>query len=70
MDAAEEGLRRAGVKQAWLSTGPEPALRASGFYRHLGWADKGYLKDGQLRFTKTLQDTEQSAPADPPIAPL
>lgn len=22
MDAAEEGLRRAGVKQAWLSTGP------------------------------------------------
>ena len=58
MDAAEEGLRRAGVKQAWLSTGPEQEFRAIGFYRHLGWADNGYLEDGQIRFTKTLQNAE------------
>lgn len=68
MDAAEEGLRRAGVKQAWLSTGPEHDLRAIGFYRHLGWTDDGYLDDGQIRFTKTLQNAEPSAPADLPAA--
>ena len=54
MDAAEEGLRKAGVKQAWLSTGPGQDLRAIGFYRYLGWADNGYLEDGQIRFAKTL----------------
>lgn len=36
MDAAEEGLRRAGLKQAWLSTGPEQDLCAFGLYRYLG----------------------------------
>jgi len=56
MAAMEEGLRSAGVKQAWLSTGSEQGLRASGFYRHLGWIDAGYLEDGQIRFTKALQD--------------
>lgn len=54
MDAAEEGLRRAGVKSAWLSTGSEKDLRASGFYRHLGWSDDGFLDDGQIRFVKSL----------------
>lgn len=64
MDAAEEGLRRADVKQAWLSTGPEQDLRAAGFYRHLGWVDCGYLADGQIRFRKNLQDSERSDSAD------
>lgn len=54
MKAAEEGLRRAGVKEAWLSTGEEERFRAPGFYRYLGWVDSGYLDDGQIRFTKRL----------------
>lgn len=54
MNAAEEGLRRAGVKSAWLSTGSEEDLRASGFYRHLGWTEDGFLDDGQIRFVKSL----------------
>lgn len=54
MKAAEDGLQRAGVTQAWLSTGPGEHLRAVGFYRHLGWTHDGYLDDGQLRFTKTI----------------
>lgn len=56
MAALEAGLRSAGVKRAWLSTGSEQAFRAIGFYRHLGWTDAGYLEDGQIRFTKVLQD--------------
>ena len=56
MTAGEEGLGSTGVKQAWLSTGSEKGLRASGFYRHLGWIDAGYLEDGQIRFTKALRD--------------
>jgi ribosomal protein S18 acetylase RimI-like enzyme len=55
MTAAESGMRRAGVAQAWLSTGSEPGLRAAGFYRHLGWLENGRLDDGQLRFVKSLR---------------
>ncbi|MBD3897205.1 GNAT family N-acetyltransferase [Halomonas sp. ML-15] len=54
MAAAEEGLHRAGVKEAWLSTGEVERFRAPGFYRHLGWVDSGHLEDGQIRFTKVL----------------
>ena len=54
MDAAEGGLRKAGVKAAWLSTGSEPQLRAVGFYQKLGWKEDGFLDDGQLRFAKQL----------------
>ncbi|MEO0948539.1 MAG: GNAT family N-acetyltransferase [Cyanobacteria bacterium J06641_5] len=57
MEAAEMGLRRAGVRQAWLSTGPEPGLRARGFYRHLGWLEDGHLEDGQIRFIKPLKNS-------------
>jgi GNAT superfamily N-acetyltransferase len=60
MNAAEDGLRRAGVTQAWLSTGAEPGLRAAGFYRHLGWREHGHLDDGQLRFVKSLDATNAS----------
>jgi ribosomal protein S18 acetylase RimI-like enzyme len=54
MQAAEGGLRQAGVQQAWLSTGSEPHLQAIGFYQHLGWIEDGYLEDGQIRFIKNL----------------
>ena len=54
MDAAEAGLRKKGVRNAWLSTGQETGLRAAGFYLHLGWHKDGYLDDGQIIFKKTL----------------
>jgi ribosomal protein S18 acetylase RimI-like enzyme len=60
MNAAEEGLRSADVKKAWLSTGPGEDLRAVGFYRRLGWVHGGYLEDGQIKFTKNLQEAEQT----------
>lgn len=58
MKAVEEGLRAAGVTQVWLSTGSAQSLRAIGFYRHLGWTDRGHLEDGQIKFIKQLQDSE------------
>ncbi len=54
MNAAEGGLRRAGVSEAWLSTGADPDLRAIGFYRYLGWRESGFLDDGQIIFKKKL----------------
>ena len=54
MQAAEQGLARAGVREAWLSTGPGSALRAVGFYAHLGWFEDGCLDDGQIIFRKRL----------------
>ncbi len=64
MNTAEEGLRRGGVKEAWLSTGPGPELRAVGFYLHLGWYQDGHLDDGQIIFRKTLIGAKQNASAD------
>ena len=58
MHSVEEGMHTAGVKKAWLSTGPESELRAVGFYSHLGWYKDGYLEDGQVVFRKTLIDSE------------
>ena len=54
MNGLEDGLRRAGLKEAWLLTGADQKLRAVGFYRHLGWREGGFLDDGQIRFVKSL----------------
>jgi len=34
-------LRAAGWDRLWLAASPDPAIRAHGFYRHLGWVDSG-----------------------------
>lgn len=54
MNAAEDGLRNAGVIDVWLTTGADLALRANGFYRHLGWREAGLLEDGQIIYRKNL----------------
>ena len=36
-----EWLFTAGHARAWLCSNPDPALRAHGFYRHLGWRATG-----------------------------
>lgn len=59
MEATEKELSRNGVEVAWLSTGADEALRAVGFYRALGWLEKGKLEDGQIRFEKSLKIAEQ-----------
>ena len=61
METAEQGLRKNGVQEAWLSTGPEPELRAPGFYTRLGWYKDGFLDDGQIIFKKKLTGKGQGA---------
>lgn len=54
MQDAEAGLLRAGITEAWLTTGGDPSLRALGFYHHLGWIEDGRFDDGQVLLRKTL----------------
>lgn len=73
MARAEAGLRRAGVTEAWLTTGADPALRALGFYRHLGWVEGGRFDDGQVLLRKILgaegaNGTARAPPGAPPGA--
>ena len=37
-----------GLKSVWLST--TPGTRAEGFYRKMGWKDKGLLQNGEIKF--------------------
>jgi len=34
-------LQLSGHKKLWLAASPDPAVRAYGFYRHLGWVPSG-----------------------------
>jgi GNAT superfamily N-acetyltransferase len=52
MKEAEEWLFAQGCTEIWLLTDANPRVRASGFYRHLGWEDAGVQDDGQVKFTK------------------
>ncbi|PHV10506.1 GNAT family N-acetyltransferase [Chitinimonas sp. BJB300] len=52
MQEAEQWLFAQGCEEVWLSTDSDLAVRANGFYRHLGWKDEGRQEDGQTRFTK------------------
>lgn len=52
MREAEGWLFAAGWSEIWLLTGGDPALRAHGFYRRLGWESAGVQPDGQLRYVK------------------
>jgi GNAT superfamily N-acetyltransferase len=53
MALAETWLASQGCRQAWLTTSVDPALRAYGFYRRLGWKDD-VLKDGLRYMTRQL----------------
>ncbi|MEM0981052.1 MAG: GNAT family N-acetyltransferase [Cyanobacteria bacterium P01_H01_bin.58] len=56
MQAAENWLWEAGIAEIWLVTGNDPALRAYGFYLHLGWTPVGIQTDGpfagEMKFIK------------------
>ena len=34
-------LTKAGHQKLWLAAAPDPAMRAYGFYRHMGWTSTG-----------------------------
>lgn len=53
MREAEAWLFAQGCQVLWLVTDADRAVRANGFYRHLGWVDEGVLPDGQVRFTRS-----------------
>ncbi|MCB2136353.1 MAG: GNAT family N-acetyltransferase [Rhodobacteraceae bacterium] len=50
----EEMLHAAGHDSIWLWANPDPAVRASGFYHHLGWRDSGIVEHGDARLEKLL----------------
>lgn len=52
MRETESWLFAQGWDEIWLLTGSDPALRANGFYRHLGWRDAGVQEDGQIKYVK------------------
>lgn len=52
MAEAEQWLFARGCAQIWLETDSDRAVRANGFYLHLGWTDGGLQDDGQVRFVK------------------
>lgn len=52
LDAALAGLKDAGHRQAWLTTGA--GTRAERFYRRHGWRDRGRELGGQIVFVKPL----------------
>jgi len=50
--AAEKWLFAEGCEEIWLNTDENLAVRANGFYRHLGWQEDGPADDNQTRFIK------------------
>jgi GNAT superfamily N-acetyltransferase len=52
MREAEAWLFGEGREQIWLLTGRDPALRANGFYRALGWTAAEWGTDGQVKYVK------------------
>ncbi|AFY71334.1 GCN5-related N-acetyltransferase [Thalassoporum mexicanum PCC 7367] len=56
MRSAEDWLWSKGHEEIWLITGNDPALRAYGFYQHLGWQAVGVQEDGEMKFIKQRSD--------------
>jgi GNAT superfamily N-acetyltransferase len=44
----------------WLSTAP--GTRAEGFYKHHGWKQAGFTKNGEARFEMSLPDWQTTQP--------
>jgi GNAT superfamily N-acetyltransferase len=46
LEQARDWLFAEGHDEIWLGANPDPDLRASGFYRRLGWRRSGTMKGG------------------------
>jgi len=53
MAEAEQWLFSKNCEEIFLSTDSDRRVRANGFYRHLGWSDKGVQDDGEVLFKKS-----------------
>ena len=56
LSLVNEKLFKLGFERIWLAASPSPAIRAYGFYRHLGWkptGEKDKYGDELLEFNKT-----------------
>lgn len=58
MREAERWLFDQGRGEIWLLTDASPAVRANGFYRHLGWEGAGVQPDRQVKFVKRRSGAE------------
>jgi GNAT superfamily N-acetyltransferase len=47
---ASDWLFEQGLEEIWLSTNPDPSVRAHGFYRNLGWMPDGVEPNGEVRY--------------------
>jgi GNAT superfamily N-acetyltransferase len=56
LTAAENWLFDRDIREIWLTTGANEALRAHGFYRHLGWRWSGETDDGSVKYIKRASD--------------
>ena len=52
MAAAEDWLFEEGVKEIWLTTDENPAIRAHGFYQRLGWVTDRTVDAGEVTYWK------------------
>lgn len=59
MTITECELLKRGIDTAWLTTEADYSFRAVGFYRALGWTEARRLDDGQIRFEKKFNLSEQ-----------
>ncbi len=52
MAASEDWLFAQGVKDIWLTTDENPAIRAHGFYQRLGWVTDWAVEAGEVTYWK------------------
>jgi GNAT superfamily N-acetyltransferase len=52
---AERWLYSRGWEEIWLTTGSDPALRANGFYRRVGWRAVGVEANGEIKYVKVRE---------------
>ena len=48
LSRVQDWLFAVGHHRLWLRANPDPALRASGFYRRFGWVDSGRMLAGDI----------------------
>ena len=46
-------LFSAGHDTIWLWANPDPEVRTTGFYRHMGWVNTGHIENGAVRLERS-----------------
>ena len=61
----QDMLYAAGWDTIWLLANPDPAVRATGFYHHMGWVSSGTMVLGDLRLERRCEQTLSNAATSP-----